>query len=233
MSAVERPTLTATSAPLVQLSDVWKSYAATADSDVVLAGVHLSISPGDTVSLVGPSGSGKSTLLLLIAGLLRPDRGVIEIESKDTSQLNDRARAQMRADRIGIALQADNLIPFLSARENVELALGFASARPGSLRSRALELLERFGVAHRAQHRPRHLSGGEAQRVALAVSMANDPALLLADEVVAQLDNETAAGVIDEVLTGDFAVLYVTHDVAIADLAERRYQLVDHAVCPR
>jgi ABC-type lipoprotein export system ATPase subunit len=223
--------------PIVTLTDVWKSYDTTSDPDhpdVVLEEVDLAIHPGDKISLVGPSGSGKSTLLMLIAGLLRPDRGAIEIDAIATDGLSDRARARLRADRIGIALQADNLIPFLSARENVELALGFGSSRRrGQLRHRAVELLDRFGVAHRARHRPRHLSGGEAQRVALAVSMANEPGLLLADEVVAQLDSETATGVIDEVLAEDFAVLYVTHDVAIADLADRRYALTNHAVVPR
>ncbi len=222
---------TATVAPLVQLRDVSKSYRGSGDDDV-LKGVDLTILPGEKASLIGPSGCGKSTLLLLIAGLLRPDHGTIEVDAESTGDLDDRARARVRANRIGIALQSDNLIPFLSARENVALALAFASPRRGRVsdRARSLELLERFGVAHRAQHRPRHLSGGEAQRVALAVSMANDPALLLADEVVAALDAETATSVIDDVLTADFAVLYVTHEVAIADRAERRYALLDHGV---
>jgi putative ABC transport system ATP-binding protein len=223
-----------TATPIVRLDDVSKSYGTAAGADVVLHGVHLTILPGEKASLIGPSGSGKSTLLSLIAGLLRPDGGTIEIDSIATSDLDDRARAQIRANRIGIALQSDNLIPFLSARENVELALAFAPRRAGaSARVRALELLDRFGVADRAQHRPRHLSGGEAQRVALAVSMANEPALLLADEIVAQLDADTAASVVDEALTADFAVLYVTHEVAIADLAEYRYELADHGVRPR
>jgi ABC-type lipoprotein export system ATPase subunit len=126
------------------------------------------------------------------------------------------------------------LIPFLSARENVELAVAFSSRRSRrDARARALELLERFEVAHRAGHRPRHLSGGEAQRVALAVSMANEPALLLADEVVAQLDSDTAARVVDAVLTADFAVLFVSHEVALADLVERRFVLVDSELVVR
>lgn len=220
-----------TATPIVHLDDVSKSYGNASEAGVVLRGVDLAILPGEKASLIGPSGSGKSTLLALIAGLLRPDKGTIKIDAVATSELDDRARAQIRANRIGIALQSDNLIPFLSARENVELALAFAP-RPGrrSARVRALELLERFGVAHRAQHRPRHLSGGEAQRVALAVSMANEPALLLADEIVAQLDSQTAAAVVDEVLTADLAVLYVTHDVEIADLVERRYMIDDKGV---
>ncbi len=227
-------TATGTITPLVQLRDVSKSYTSTTNTAVVLSGVDLTILPGEKASLIGPSGCGKSTLLMLIAGLLRPDHGTIEVDAEATTDLDDRARARVRANRIGIALQSDNLIPFLSAWENVALALAFASPRQRrSARTHALELLDRFGVAHRAQHRPRHLSGGEAQRVALAVSMANDPALLLADEVVAQLDAETATSVIDDVLSAEFAVLYVTHDVVIADRAERRYELVDHRVHQR
>lgn len=223
-----------TDTPLVRLDQVSKSYGPPSNPTVVLQGIDLTIQPGEKVSLVGPSGSGKSTLLSLIAGLLRPDEGVIEIDAVALRSLDDRASAQLRADRIGIALQSDNLIPFLTARENVELAFAFASGRRrGSARACALTLLEQYGVRHRAQHRPRQLSGGEAQRVALAVSMANKPALLLADEVVAQLDAQTAAGVVDDVLAADFAVLYVTHDVALADLAERRYALDDQGVHPR
>ena len=187
-----------TGTPVVRLHGVSKSFGSPADPTPVLRSVDLTIMPGDKASLVGPSGSGKSTLLSLIAGLLRPTEGTIEIDGRGMSDLDDRHRAELRANRIGIALQADNLIPFLNARENVELALGFGPRRTRrETRDRAVDLLDRFEVAHRAEHRPRHLSGGEAQRVALAVSMANEPALLLADEVVAQLDTTTAARVVD------------------------------------
>lgn len=226
-----RPPLTQ---PIVRVDNVSKSYGTQDHLVEVLREVRLSIMPGEKASLVGPSGSGKSTLLSLVAGLLRPDEGTIEIDAVAMSSLDDRARAQLRANRIGIALQADNLIPFLSARENVQLAIAFASGKSKrSARAKALSLLERFGVAHRAQHVPRHLSGGEAQRVALAVSVANEPALLLADEIVAQLDGKTATKVVDEVMDADFAVLFVTHDVAIADLAETRYELADQGVRAR
>jgi len=220
--------------PIVQLEGVSKSYATSGETDAVLRGLDLTILPGEKASLIGPSGCGKSTLLSLIAGLLRPDAGTISIDAVATSDLDDRARAEVRASRIGIALQSDNLIPFLSALENVALAVAFAPRRRrGYARARALELLDRFGVAHRAHQRPRQLSGGEAQRVALAVSLANDPGLLLADEVVAQLDEETAASVITQILEADLAVLYVTHEVAIADLADQRYVMSDHGVSLR
>ena len=222
--------------PIVHLTGVSKSYtSADSDSDsepvAVLVGVDLAIWPGEKASLVGPSGSGKSTLLSLIAGLLRPDSGTVEIDGIPLSSRGDRDRATVRARRVGIALQSDNLIPFLSALENVELALGFGSRLSRRrARSAALDLLERFGVAPRAGHLPRHLSGGEAQRVALAVAMVNEPAMLLADEVVAQLDGETAGHVIDEVLAAEIAVLYVTHDTALADRVDRRYELSDREV---
>lgn len=217
-----------TSPPVVRLSHVSKAFGEPPSVTSVLKDVDLTILPGQKASLIGPSGSGKSTLLSLIAGLLRPDEGTVEIDGVSMDELDDPGRARLRAERIGIALQSDNLIPFLSARENVELALGFGRTRDrASRRVRAMQLLERFGVAHRAHHLPRLLSGGEAQRVALAVSMANDPAILLADEVVAQLDSETAIRVVDEVITADFAVLYVTHDLALANLVEHRYSIAD------
>ena len=190
--------------PIVRLRGVSKSFGNA--TDPVLEDVDLVLHAGEKASLVGPSGSGKSTLLSLIAGLLRPDAGTVEIDGVAISELDDRHRAGLRADRIGIALQSDNLIPFLTARENVEMALGFGT-RKG--RSRAMDLLDRFHVSHRAGHRPRQLSGGEAQRVALAVSMANDPALLLADEVVAQLDGQLAARVFDEVLDAEIGRAHV------------------------
>ena len=220
--------------PIVQLRDVTKSFSSARDETTPLRGVNFAINAGDKASLIGPSGCGKSTLLSLIAGLLRPSAGTVEINGVAMSDLDDRARAELRASMIGIALQSDNLIPFLTARENVELAHAFCSR--GSRRNApasSLDLLERFEVAHCAQLRPRQLSGGEAQRVALAVAMANQPAVLLADEVVGQLDGDTARRVINEVLSSEFAVLFVTHDVTLADRADHRYTLVDGEVVAR
>lgn len=221
-----------TADPLVRLRGVSKSYdRAGGDASIVLENVDLELAAGEKASLIGPSGSGKSTLMALMAGLLRPDEGTVEIEGRVTSDLRDRERAQIRAERVGIALQSDNLIPFLTAVENVQLARSFSSAgRRSRTRDQAVELLEHSGVAHRAEHLPRQLSGGEAQRVALAVSMANNPAVLLADEVVAQLDADTARDVIDRVLEASFAVLFVTHDVQLADDADTRYELTGRTV---
>ena len=152
-------------APIVRLAGVCKSFRSASGASVVLETVDLAIAAGQKVSLIGPSGCGKSTLLSLMAGLLRPDSGTVEIDGHALADLGDDAMAVLRARRIGIALQSDNLIPFLSALENVELALGFGGG--GDTARRARVVLDRMGVAHRADHKPRQLSGGEAQRVAL------------------------------------------------------------------
>ena len=217
--------------PIVQLQDVCKSFRSSTGPNQVLRNVSLSVQPGQKVSLIGPSGSGKSTLLALIAGLLRPDSGVVSLDGAPLSGLSDEARAERRARLIGIALQAENLIPFLSAQENVELAMGFG-ARPGR-EAASRVLLARLGVAHRAAHRPRHLSGGEAQRVALAVALANKPRLLLADEMVAQLDADTAGQVASDVFRSDMAVIFVTHDLVLAAQAAVRWRLQGQQVVLR
>lgn len=217
--------------PIVQLKGVSKSYASTNGINQVLENVYLTIEPGQKVSLVGPSGSGKSTLLSLIAGLLRPDAGTVELEGAPLSSLSDEKRAELRAQCIGIALQSENLIPFLSAQENVELALGFGGQRARSAQAR--ELLQRMGVAHRASHLPRQISGGEAQRVSLAVALANKPRLLLADEMVAQLDAATAEAVVSDVFQSEMTLIFVTHDQSLADQANVRLRLHNRQVVPR
>jgi putative ABC transport system ATP-binding protein len=215
-------------APVVQLKGVSKTFQSAGGPVVVLEEVDLTLEPGQKASLVGPSGSGKSTLLSLIAGLLRPDTGTVEIDGVSLSDLNDRERALLRSRQIGIALQSENLIPFLSALENVELALGFGGRRAGERQAR--DLLGRMAVAHRANHRPRQLSGGEAQRVALAVALANDPGLLLADEMVSQLDETTASAVTREIFDLDTAVLFITHDPTLADRAGLKFRLRNRRV---
>jgi putative ABC transport system ATP-binding protein len=198
----------------------------------VLDGVDLDLRRGETTSLIGRSGSGKSTLISLMAGLMRPDAGRIHIGGQQTDELDEAGRARLRAERIGVVLQSDNLIPFLTAVENVELAMGFAAGRRSD--DRARELLVELGLADRLHHLPRHLSGGEAQRVAVAVALANEPDLLLADEVVGQLDSATAAHVTELVFAAsrerDLAVLYVTHDEQLARKAQHALRLADRRV---
>lgn len=219
--------------PFVRLEAVSKSYGEASGRLELLRSVDLALPLGSTTSLLGRSGSGKSTLLSLIAGLMRPDAGRIWIDGRSTDAMTEAARAALRADRIGIVLQSDNLIPFLSAVENVELAMGFGprGRRPAG---QARELLAALGLADRWQHRPRELSGGEAQRVAVAVALANEPDLLLADEVVGQLDSATAAEVLDLIFAVSaergLTVLYVTHDEGLARRAQLAVRLVDHRV---
>jgi putative ABC transport system ATP-binding protein len=220
--------------PLVRLEGVSKSYGTGPSRRHVLDGVDLDLRRGETTSLVGRSGSGKSTLISLIAGLMRPDAGRVRIGGQPMDQLDETGRARLRAERIGVVLQSDNLIPFLTAVENVELAMGLAPGRRPP--SRARELLCELGLGDRMGHLPRQLSGGEAQRVAVAVALANEPDLLLADEVVGQLDSATAAQVTELVFAAsrerDLAVLYVTHDEQLAREARHRLRLADRRVVP-
>jgi putative ABC transport system ATP-binding protein len=220
--------------PLVRLEGVSKAYGAGGNRLQVLDGVDLELRSGETTSLIGRSGSGKSTLVSLIAGLMRPDAGHIFVGGQRMDTLDDAGRAGLRAERIGVVLQSDNLIPFLTAVENVELAMGFAPGRRPL--GRARELLAELGLADRMDHLPRQLSGGEAQRVAVAVALANEPDLLLADEVVGQLDSATAAHVAEVVFAASrdrgLAVLYVTHDEQLACQAEHTLRLGDRRVVP-
>jgi putative ABC transport system ATP-binding protein len=218
--------------PFVRLEAVSKSYGSGSSQLEVLDQVELNLIEGKTTSLVGRSGTGKSTLLSLIAGLMRPDKGHVYIGGQQMDKLDDNDRANLRADRIGFVLQSDNLIPFLTAVENVELAMGFASSRRPAARAR--ELLSDLGLGHRIDHLPRQLSGGESQRVAVAVALANEPDLLLADEVVGQLDSNTASDVMDMIFTAsrerNLTVLYVTHDEQLAGEAHRSLRLTDRKV---
>lgn len=216
----------------VRLEAVSKAYGSGSSRLEVLDQLDLDLPQGQTTSLVGRSGTGKSTLLSLIAGLMRPDSGHIYIGGQQMEQLNDDGRASLRAERIGFVLQSDNLIPFLTAVENVEVAIGFAQGRHSTARAR--ELLSDLGLRHRMDHLPRQLSGGESQRVAVAVALANEPDLLLADEVVGQLDSTTAADVMGMIFEAsrqrNLTVLYVTHDEQLARQAHRSLRLTDRRV---
>jgi putative ABC transport system ATP-binding protein len=218
--------------PFVRLEAVSKAYGSGSSRLEVLDKLDLDLPHGETTSLVGRSGTGKSTLLSLIAGLMRPDSGHIYIGGQQMEQLNDDGRASLRAERIGFVLQSDNLIPFLTAVENVEVAIGFAQGRHSTARAR--ELLSDLGLGHRMDHLPRQLSGGESQRVAVAVALANEPDLLLADEVVGQLDSTTAADVMGMIFEAsrqrNLTVLYVTHDEQLARQAHRSLRLTDRRV---
>jgi putative ABC transport system ATP-binding protein len=215
---------------LVRVADVSKTFREGESETEVLHGVGLELARGQTTSLVGRSGSGKSTLISLIAGLLLPDTGSVTFDGHDVAALGESARARLRASRIGVVLQRDNLVPFLTASENVELALEIA----GGARARARDLLGELGLGRRLHQRPRTLSGGEAQRVAVAVALANEPDLLLADEVTGELDSTTAEQVMGVIFEAwrerGLCVLYVTHSDELAAGAEHRLGLSDGAV---
>jgi putative ABC transport system ATP-binding protein len=219
---------------LLRVEGLSKTYRDGTSEVHALRSVDLELPRGGMTSLMGVSGSGKSTLLAVIAGLLAPDAGCIRFDGQDVTALDDTGRAQLRGERIGVVLQRGNLIPFLTARENVELAMRLTGSEAPS--SRARELLETVGLGSRLDHRPRELSGGEVQRVAVAVALANEPDLLLADEPTGELDGAGADQVMellfDRWRRQHLTVLYVTHDPKLAARAERQLRLVDGRVLP-
>lgn len=227
-------TLTADPAPLAEgplltMQEVSKAYRNPNETTPVFEDLDLELPRGEVTCLVGPSGCGKSTIISLIAGLMVPDSGRVTFDGHDVGDLSDTERAHLRATRIGIVLQSGNLVPFLTAAENVALAARLAGSEFSA--ARVTSLLDQVGLADRSDHLPRRLSGGEAQRVALAVALANEPDLLLADEAVGQLDSATARLVMDTFeracLEYGLAVLLVTHSREVAGLASRTLCLVN------
>jgi putative ABC transport system ATP-binding protein len=207
--------------PLIELIDLEKTFISESGQVQVLKNVNLKIYPGEKVSLIGPSGCGKSTLLSLISGLIRPSKGTVKLDGVDLKKLNDEEQSRFRTETIGVALQSENMIPFLNALENIELALSFSKNKYE--KSRAYDLLEKLGVGHLVLKYPRQISGGEGQRVALAVALANNPKLLIADEMVAQLDVHTAGKVVKEIFESDMTVIFVTHNIELANRAETKF----------
>ena len=220
----------------VRFADVYKVFRVGDTGIAALAGVSLAIEPGEFVALVGPSGSGKSTVLHLLGGLDRASAGVVEVEGDDLGLLDDASLTRHRADRVGFVWQgpARNLVPYLTALDNVRLPRR-APRRTAHLRrgstaeTPAEELLELVGLSERAHHLPAQLSGGEQQRTAVAVALANDPALLLADEPTGELDGASAARVLDvfrdvSARLGTTIVMS-THDLLAARAADRRVYL--------
>lgn len=207
----------------MRLEEVSKTYRDGSVDRPVLRGVSVELARGEMISLTGVSGSGKSTLISMLAGLVLPDSGRVVFDGEDISEMDDAARARLRARRVGIVLQSGNLIPFLTARQNVELALELGDAHDDG--ERADDLLSELGLGDRLHYLPRRLSGGEAQRVSAAIALANRPELLLADEVTGQLDSSNAEKVMSVVFDAwrlrGLTVLFVTHDRELALRAER------------
>ncbi len=180
---------------MIELTDVLRTFArpGTRDRFVALDVPDLTVDRGTCLVVTGPNGAGKSTLLHLLAGLLRPDSGTVTVAGQDLAELREAQLDRFRARTVGVLLQGSSLLDGLTAQENLHAAMLFAGVPPARQRSRASELLERFGLGHRARHAPATLSGGERQKLALARALANDPPLLLADEPFASLDGPSAA----------------------------------------
>jgi putative ABC transport system ATP-binding protein len=200
------------------------------ESIPILKGVSFTVDPGEWIALTGPSGSGKSTLLGILAGLDSPTSGRILVGGVDVTRLGERAMARLRNEKIGVVFQSFNLIPSLTAQENVEAPLHVGSSRSNA-RDAAREVLGLVGLSDRLGHRPHQLSGGQQQRVAIARALVTRPALLIADEPTGNLDSTTGAQVLDliESLRRDlqFTVVVATHDPNVAAHADRNLHMVD------
>ncbi len=196
-----------------------------------LRDVNMEIYAGEMVSIVGPSGSGKSTLLGLIGGLDSPSSGSVEIDGVDITHMNEDQLTTIRNEKIGFIFQFFNLIPTLTALENVALPIQFAHKPQFQPMQRARELLELLGLGDRMNHRPAELSGGQQQRVAIARALANNPPLLLADEPTGNLDTASGLVVLDALRDvqqqAGTTVVIVTHDPELAGITERQLTLVD------
>jgi putative ABC transport system ATP-binding protein len=214
---------------LIELRDVTKAYKRDAIEIPVLDRMSMSIEAGEYVALMGPSGSGKSTLLNLLAGIDRPTRGSVRVGDTEISTLSERALATWRARHIGFIFQLYNLIPVLTAFENVELPLLLTSLTKKQRRDHVMTALGIVGLADRDSHYPRQLSGGQEQRVAIARAIVTDPTLLLADEPTGDLDAKSAAEVLSllQRLNQEFkkTIVMVTHDPHAAERAGRQLHL--------
>jgi putative ABC transport system ATP-binding protein len=211
-------------APIVKLRGVSKTYTRGGEPVPVLEGLDLDVAPGSYEALMGPSGSGKTTLLNLIAGLDRPSSGSVEVAGKHLEGLGEGALAKWRASTLGFVFQSYNLLPVLTALENVELPLLLTNLGSAERRKRAQTALRVVGLEDRMQHYPRQLSGGQEQRVAIARAIVNDPTIIVADEPTGDLDRKSAddiLGLLDKLNTQlGKTILMVTHDPAAADHAK-------------
>jgi putative ABC transport system ATP-binding protein len=219
------------SAIAVRAENLHKSYVLGATAVGALRGVDFSIEHGEFVALMGPSGCGKTTLLNLVGALDTPSRGSLSVADVALEKLSEDGLADLRRDRVGIVFQFYNLLPTLSARENVELPMHFKGIPPHERRNRAAWLLDRVGLRDRADHKPAELSGGEQQRVSIARALANQPALILLDEPTGDLDSATGQEIM--VLLQDLnqrekvTLLIATHDPLIAQASGRIIRLRD------
>ena len=215
----------------IRLRDVVKSYPLATGDVAAVDHLDLEVAEGEFVAGVGRSGSGKTTLLNLLAGIDRPTSGTVTVAGTDLGALAEPALARWRGSTVGLVFQFFQLLPTLTVVENVELAMDFVGKLPRARRHpRALELLDRVGIADQADKVPATLSGGQQQRAAIARALANDPPLLLADEPTGNLDSSTAAAVLKlfvDLNADGRTIVLVTHEVEVEDVAGRRVALAD------
>ncbi len=229
---VQEPILSNHELPAVVMDvrDITKSLPLGRERIDILRGISFQIRSGEFIAIVGPSGSGKSTLLGIIAGLDNPTTGQVLIDGVDITRMTEGKLAAVRNGKIGMVFQAYNLIPTLTAQENVEVPL-YVGKHKGTPSARAKELLNLVGLSHRLKHRPSQLSGGEQQRVAIARSLATDPALVIADEPTGNLDAKNGENVLELIAylreqTGKTFII-ATHDPVVASHADRAIRIVD------
>ncbi len=220
---------------MLKLDAVSKTYNHHARMVTALDSATLEIEPGEYVAVVGPSGSGKSTLLLVLGGMLSPSSGKVMFDGQSLYDLTPDERARIRRTSIGFVFQTFNLVPYLSALENVQVPLFLAGRDEAEQQERAAALLQRVGLGDRLGHKPAELSVGQQQRVALARVLANDPAVILADEPTGNLDPDTSNEIVtflDELNQEGRTIVMVTHDPRAAARAKRTLRLVDGVIVP-
>jgi putative ABC transport system ATP-binding protein len=215
----------------LETKDVMKTYKVDAGTINAVDGVSLDVKAGEFVALVGPSGSGKTTMLAMLAALLKPTSGGIFIDGHDLTKMNEGERAQFRREKIGFTFQANNLVPYLTAQENVELMLRLNGKLDRKGKERSKELLARLGLGERLKNLPSQLSGGQQQRVAIARALIHNPSLVLADEPTASLDTERAFQVVETfanlIHEQNRAGIMVTHDLRLTQYVDRVVQMRD------
>jgi putative ABC transport system ATP-binding protein len=215
---------------MIEVRDLRKIYVMGEEEVPALAGISLSIARGEYVAVIGPSGSGKSTLMNILGGLDRPTSGSYFFEGEDVAHFSDDELADFRRRRVGFVFQSFQLLPRLTALQNVELPMIYGGVSPGERRQRAAHLLERVGLGSRMGHRPTQLSGGQQQRVAIARSLANKPDVLFGDEPTGALDTRTSEEVMalfHELNAEGLTLIMVTHDPEVAEAARRQVAFRD------
>lgn len=216
---------------MIRLENVMRTYQLGKTQVEALRGVDLEISPGEFVAIMGPSGSGKSTLMHLLGALDQPDEGSVLLDGQDVAHQGRNGLAELRGRKVGFVFQMFNLIPTLSALDNVEYPMVFQGVLRGERRTRAKRLLGLVGLEGRMRHKPSELSGGERQRVAVARALANDPEILLADEPTGNLDSKSGKQIMELLarlnVEHQMTLIVVTHDPVIAGYADRTIHILD------